>query len=92
MGAQDTSLVRLAQGPALDSRDHAEEIERDSLEIDEESEGGYRSDSEMKNTLKRLLDKNNGGDGLLWCQSIALGGNMEWRRCHGNEEQVADKW
>ncbi|KAK9935920.1 hypothetical protein M0R45_012793 [Rubus argutus] len=46
-----------------DSREDAhEEIERDSLEIDEELEGGYWSDSETKDTLRGLLDKSNGGD------------------------------
>ncbi|KAL6200901.1 hypothetical protein ACLB2K_024616 [Fragaria x ananassa] len=47
-----------------DSRDDGEEIERDSLETDEEVEGGYRSDSETKNTLQQLLHTNGGGDNV----------------------------
>ncbi|KAM5588845.1 hypothetical protein ABKV19_007015 [Rosa sericea] len=50
------------RGDSTHSRDDGEEIERDSLEMDEELEGGYWSDSETKNTLQQLLDKNGGGD------------------------------
>ena len=74
-----------------DSKDDGEEVERDSFDEmdDEEEQGGYQSDSETKNTLRQLLDKNGGCDDVkenivaeveLTCAVIGDRSDREFKR------------